>query len=68
MLKLQLDPLQKAILLGLAEHKYYSEIALQLNLPAEVIECKIKSLFCILGFENTNTKLAVSRISGERKN
>lgn len=66
--KLILNNIQKAIFQRLTQNKVYDEIAKELHLTIDDVEFKVKSVFCLIGFQNVNKEIVEMEILGERLN
>jgi len=66
--RLVLNNIEKAIFQGLSQNKYYAEIADELNLTIDDVEYKVRSVFCLIGFQNINSEILEMEALGERSN
>jgi DNA-binding CsgD family transcriptional regulator len=66
--KLILTKIQKEIFKRLSQNKYYYEIADELDITVNDIEDKVKSVFCLVGFQNVTKDILQIEVLGEREN
>lgn len=63
-----MSPHQKIIFQRLSEHKYYIDIAAELNISVDEVACKVKSVFCMAAFDTYRKTLIKTNVLGERFN
>lgn len=63
-----LTKIQKSIFQLLIQNKYYTEIANELHLSIDEVRYKVKSVFCLAGFQEINKDILKVKSLGERLN
>ncbi len=66
--KLILNNVQQTIFNRLVEKKRYHEIAIELNISVQDVEDKVRSVFCMMGFEEVNNEILDLHKAGDRFN
>ena len=67
--KLVLNNVEQLIFNRLVQNKQYNEIAIELNISVQDVEDKVRSVFCLMGFEEeVNQELLQQHQAGNRLN